>query len=164
MEECAHPSQIFGRLSPSDAGWLRIYALEQIARSREQMSDDIARELQVSSPTSILAQVCDTDSRAVLQHVCPERNARDFRVIVVRDAQWHRKEPTRTAQITLWDAMRMVFSEGGTPGDIREGQRFQVTNLQPSQPRAWMRPGPESVIYLVSKKNTRWTNIKSRKQ
>ena len=66
-------------------------------------------------------------------------------------------------QITVWDPMRMVFSEGGAPGDIREGQRFLVTNLEVNQPSAWMAPGPESMIYLVSKKSARWTNVRSRK-
>lgn len=98
-----------------------------------------------------------------MQYVCPPRSVRDFRVVVVKDARWERKEPTRTAQITLWDPLRMVFSDGGTPGDIREGQRFLVTNLQPNQLGAWMAPGPESVIYLVSKRNTRWTSVRSKK-
>ena len=66
----------------------------------------------------------------------------------------------RTAQITIWDPMRMVFSEGGDPGEIRAGQRFLVTNLGISQHNAWMAPGPESMVYLVTKRNARWTNIK----
>lgn len=69
----------------------------------------------------------------------------------------------RSAQITLWDPMRMVFSEGGSPGDIREGQRFLVTNLEVNQPNAWMDPGPEAMVYLVSKRAAMWTNIRSRK-
>ena len=47
MEECARPSQMFGRLSATDAGWLRIYTLEQITLSRERLGDDIERELRV---------------------------------------------------------------------------------------------------------------------
>ncbi|KAH9932032.1 uncharacterized protein BXZ73DRAFT_89984 [Epithele typhae] len=143
MEDCERPSQMFPRLSPEDASWLRRHALEQLERAREHLHDDIENEL---------------------RHVCPERNVRDFRVLVVRDARWEKREPTRTAQITLWDAMRMVFADGGAPGDVRAGQRFLVTNLQPNQPRAWMRRGEEgAVVYLVSKKNTTWTTIKGRK-
>ncbi|KAI0756270.1 hypothetical protein C8Q80DRAFT_1127651 [Daedaleopsis nitida] len=137
------PSQLSQRLSYMDAGWLHVHTQEQIRLAKERVNDDIERELQV---------LC-----------LPPRSVRDFRVVVVKDARWERKEPTRTAQITLWDPLRMVFSEGGTPGDIREGQRFLVTNLQPNQPGAWMAPGPESVIYLVSKRNTRWTNIRLNK-
>ena len=48
MEECTGPSQIFGRLSATDAGWLRIHTLEQVAQAQERLSDDIERELQVS--------------------------------------------------------------------------------------------------------------------
>ncbi len=69
----------------------------------------------------------------------------------------------RSTQITLGDPMRMVFSEGGTPGDIRDGQRFLVTNLEVNQPNAWMERGPEAMIYLVSKRTASWTNIRSRK-
>ncbi|RPD82278.1 hypothetical protein L226DRAFT_607431 [Lentinus tigrinus ALCF2SS1-7] len=136
------PSQLLDRLNYMDAGWLCLYTEDQIRLAKERIGDDIEREL---------------------QHACPPRSVRDFRVVVVKDARWTRKEPMRTAQITLWDPMRMVFSEGGSPGEIREGQRFLVTNLVPSQLNAWMAPGPESVVYLVSKKDARWTNIKSSK-
>ncbi|RDX51158.1 hypothetical protein OH76DRAFT_1555272 [Lentinus brumalis] len=136
-------SQLLYHLNYMDAGYLYLYTEDQIRLARERMGDDIERELQFA---------------------CPPRSVRDFRVVVVKDARWARKEPMRTAQITLWDPMRMVFSEGGSPGEIREGQRFLVANLEPSQPRAWMAPGPEAVIYLVSKKNARWTSIKSSKR
>ena len=48
MEECARPSQIFGRLNSTDAGWLRIYTLEQVEEAQQRLSDDIERELRVS--------------------------------------------------------------------------------------------------------------------
>ncbi|KAI0720072.1 hypothetical protein C8T65DRAFT_634775 [Cerioporus squamosus] len=145
VEQDSRPSasQLLYRLNYMDAGYLYLYTEDQIRLAKERMGDDIEKEL---------------------QYVCPPRSVRDFRVVVVKDAQWSRKEPMRTAQITLWDPMRMVFSDGGNPGEIREGQRFLVTNLEPSQPRAWMAPGPESVVYLVSKKNARWTSIKSSKR
>lgn len=144
-----------------DAGWLHVYTQDQIQLARERINDDIERELQVRRCSLYDPRLARSLWRA--QYACPPRTVRDFRIVVVKDARWHRKEPRRTAQVTLWDAMRMVFSDGGEPGDIRVGQRFFVTNLEPSQPSAWMTPGPESVIYLVSKKNARWTNVKARK-
>ncbi|TBU29846.1 hypothetical protein BD311DRAFT_660398 [Dichomitus squalens] len=136
------PRDFFDYLNYMDAGYLYIHTLDQIRLSKERLGEDIEREL---------------------QYICPPRNVRDFRVVVAKDARWCRKEPTRTVQITVWDPMRMVFSEGGSPGDIREGQRFLVVNLEVNQPSAWMAPGPGSVIYLISKKSTRWTNIRSSK-
>ncbi len=144
-----------------DAGYLYLYTEDQIRLARERMGDDIERELQVGFPSGCSHMRMLTSAA---QFACPPRSVRDFRVVVVKDARWARKELMRTAQITLWDPMRMVFSEGGSPGEIREGQRFLVANLEPSQPRAWMAPGPEAVIYLVSKKNARWTSIKSSKR
>ncbi|KAI1793117.1 hypothetical protein LXA43DRAFT_1060141 [Ganoderma leucocontextum] len=141
-EKSVRPSQMFDHLNYMDAGYLYMHTLDQIALAQERLNEDIEREL---------------------QHVCPPRNVRDFRVVVAKDARWRTKEPMRSAQVTLWDPMRMVFSEGGSPGDIREGQRFLVTNLEVNQPNAWMEPGPEAMIYLVSKRAARWTNIRSSK-
>ncbi|KAM5535834.1 hypothetical protein V8D89_010452 [Ganoderma adspersum] len=141
-EESTKPTHFFDHLNYMDGGYLYMYTLDQIALAKERLNDDIEREL---------------------QHICPPRNVRDFRVVVAKDARWRSKEPMRSVQITLWDPMRMVFSEAGIPGDIREGQRFLVTNLEVNQPNAWMDPGPEAMVYLVSKRVAMWTNIRSRK-
>ncbi len=116
------------------------------------------------------------------QDVCPPRNVRDFRVIVAKDARWRKKEPMRSVQITVWDPLKVVFTENGSPGEIKEGQRLlmrmkytaarpvsnllhphQITNLMPNQGNAWMAPAPGAEVYLVAKRTSRWTNIKSAK-
>ncbi|KAI9057745.1 hypothetical protein FKP32DRAFT_1321754 [Trametes sanguinea] len=142
MEDWARPSQAWDQLDEVTSGWLHVYCKQQADQAAARLDEDRAREL---------------------QEVCPPRNVRDFRVVVAKDACWRKKEPMRTAQITLWDPLKMVFSESGSPGEIKEGQRFLVTNLIPNQPAAWMVPAPGAVIYLVSKRTSRWTNIKSPK-
>ncbi|KAI0354580.1 hypothetical protein OH77DRAFT_1496552 [Trametes cingulata] len=142
MDGYARPSQAWDRMDAFTAGWLHVYCKQQADAAAARMGEDLEREL---------------------QEVCPPRNVRDFRVVVAKDARWRKKEPMRTAQITLWDPLKIVFSESGNPGEIKEGQRFLVTNLIPNQPNAWMAPGPEAVVYLVSKRTSRWTNIKSGK-
>ncbi|OSD03321.1 hypothetical protein PYCCODRAFT_1444654 [Trametes coccinea BRFM310] len=139
MENWARPSQAWDQLDEITSGWLHVYCKQQADQAAARLDEDRAREL---------------------QEVCPPRNVRDFRVVVAKDACWRKKEPMRTAQITLWDPLKMVFSESGNPGEIKEGQRFLVTNLIPNQPSAWMAPAPGAVIYLVSKRTSRWTNIK----
>lgn len=32
----------------------------------------------------------------------------------------------RSVQITVWDPLKVVFTENGSPGEIKEGQRFLV--------------------------------------
>ncbi|KAI0368834.1 hypothetical protein BV20DRAFT_968597 [Pilatotrama ljubarskyi] len=140
MEDYLRPSQAWDRIDALTAGWLHVYCKQQADAAAARMGEDLAREL---------------------QHACPPRNVRDFRVVVAKDARWRKKEPMRTAQITLWDPLKVVFSESGNPGEIKEGQRFLVTNLIPNQPDAWMVPAPDAEVYLVSKRTSRWTNIKS---
>ncbi|KAI8990626.1 hypothetical protein BD414DRAFT_514365 [Trametes punicea] len=142
MEDYKRPSQAWDRLDEMTAGWLHVYCKQQAELAAARLDEDRARQL---------------------QEVCPPRNVRDFRIVVAKDARWRKREPLRTAQITLWDPLKMVFSESGNPGEIKEGQRFLVTNLIPNQPSAWMAPGPGAVVYLVSKRTSRWTNIKSAK-
>ncbi|KAH9897778.1 hypothetical protein C8Q73DRAFT_779673 [Cubamyces lactineus] len=142
LEEWNRPSQAWDRIDFMTAGWLHIYCKQQADLAIARRDDDLAREL---------------------EEVCPPRNVRDFRVVVAKDARWRKNEPMRVVQITLWDPLKMVFSESGNPGEIKEGQRFLVTNLTPNQPGAWMTPGPGAVVYLLSKRTSRWTNIKSAK-
>jgi len=51
---------------------------------------------------------------------------KDFRVVVARDARTDRKPANRTAQITVWNVMGLVFEEGGEGGDFKVGQTFLV--------------------------------------
>ncbi|KAI0673760.1 hypothetical protein C8Q78DRAFT_1186090 [Trametes maxima] len=134
------PSQAWDTVNFMTAGYLERYCRQQADILTARIGEDVAREVEES---------------------CPARNVRDFRVVVAKDARWKKKEPMRTVQVTLWDPLKTVFSENGNPGEIKEGQRFMVTNLMPNQAGAWMPPGPEAVVYLVAKRNARWTNVRS---
>ncbi|CDO73012.1 hypothetical protein BN946_scf185007.g66 [Trametes cinnabarina] len=103
MEDWARPSQAWDQLDEMTSGWLHVYCKQQAELAASRLDEDRDREL---------------------QEICPPRNVRDFRVVVAKDTCWRKKEPTRTAQITLWDPLKMVFSESGSPGEIKEGQRF----------------------------------------
>ena len=54
---------------------------------------------------------------------------KDFRVVVARDARTDRKLANRTAQITVWNVMGLVFEEGGNGGDFKAGQTFLVRRI-----------------------------------
>lgn len=56
----------------------------------------------------------------------PPRDSRSFRVIVVRDARWNKREPFRSAQIYIWDILNFVQTEGGKPGHFDVGERYLV--------------------------------------
>ena len=62
----------------------------------------------------------------MLQALYPPRDVKDFRVVVARDARTDRKPANRTAQITVWNVMGLVFEEGGDGGDFKAGQTFLV--------------------------------------
>ncbi|KAI0828884.1 hypothetical protein BC628DRAFT_1408952 [Trametes gibbosa] len=140
MEDYLRPSQSWDRLDAFTSGWLHHYCKQQADLAAARMEDELEKEL---------------------RNACPPRNVRDFRVVIAKDARWRKKEPMRTIQITLWDPLKVVFSENGNPGEIKEGQRFLVTNLMPNQANSWMAPGPGAEVYLVSKRTSRWTNITS---
>ena len=64
------------------------------------------------------------------------------------------------AQITVWDALTAYVDENGVAGQFKEGQRFVVTNLLPTQMKAWMRRGEGSVVYLATRRDARWKRVK----
>ncbi|KAN0059845.1 hypothetical protein ACQY0O_008419 [Thecaphora frezii] len=58
----------------------------------------------------------------------------------------------RTVQLTVWDAASL--------GDgLREGARFVVTNLVPTQKRSWRRPDDAADVFLSTRRDTRWTRV-----
>ena len=114
----------------------------------------------------------------LLQSLFPPRDVKDFRVVITRDAHTDRKPANRTAQITVWNVMGLVFEEGGERGNFKVGQTFlvgrigapfsrtkflnhphQVSNLFPNQPGSWMNPSgnADGVVYLATGKRTHWT-------
>ena len=54
---------------------------------------------------------------------------RNFRIVIVRDAQTIRRPANRRAELTIWDVLGLVISEGAQPGAIEEGQRFRVRSV-----------------------------------
>ena len=93
----------------------------------------------------------------ILQALHPPRDVKDFRVVVARDARTDRKPANRTAQITIWNVMSLVFEEGGEGGNFKPGQTFLVRRLgtrslrrftnpqagvKPTSQPAWILDGP----------------------
>jgi len=94
-----------------------------------------------------------------LNSLYPPRDVKDFRVLIARDVHTDRRPANRTAQITVWNVMGLVFEEGGEGGEFKVGQTFLVSNLLPNQPRSWMNPSGDAdgVVYLATGKRTHWT-------
>jgi breast cancer 2 susceptibility protein len=63
------------------------------------------------------------------QDVCPPREVRNFRVMMVEDARAPEKTVQSQAQLTVWDVLSLSFAEGQKPGTFKEGQRFVVSTL-----------------------------------
>lgn len=64
--------------------------------------------------------------------------------------------------MTVWDVLTAYVDEYGVSGQFKEGQRFVVTNLVPTQGSAWMDPrAEEGVIYLASRRDTKWRKVKA---
>ncbi|EMD32562.1 hypothetical protein CERSUDRAFT_99292 [Gelatoporia subvermispora B] len=139
LEDNPNVNQFLSTLTSSQAGWLARHIRQQIDKEREGTRDEIERELDVT---------------------CPPRNVRNFRVVVFKDAQWRKRPPLRQVQLKIADVLSLHVGEGEAPGSFKEGQRFRVTNLMPEKQGAWMVPGPDSLIYLKTVQQTRWTRIK----
>ncbi|KAI6136380.1 hypothetical protein F5141DRAFT_24654 [Pisolithus sp. B1] len=136
-EDPAMAKKILSSTSPQDAGWLVRHIQDKNVQEREEAEREIERELEA---------------------LCPAREVKDFCVLVVKDAHTSRRPPNRTAQITVWDAVSLTTSEDSMKG-FETGQRYLVTNLIPTQPSAWMGRSAGSVVYLATKRNSRWTLI-----
>jgi len=96
-----------------------------------------------------------------LKTICPPREVRSFRILVVQDARTIRRPANRTALLTVWNVLQLNLAEGSSPGSFDCGQRFLVTNLLPIQHGAWMDCEPGSEVYLSTRQDTRWTMIKA---
>lgn len=105
LEDHQTALRTISQLRPSEAYWL-IKAIQQnLANEGERQHSEVEKELAV---------------------VCPPRNVRNFRVLVVRDARTGDKPSSRVAQLTVWDVESLVLSEGGQLGSFQVGQRFMV--------------------------------------
>ncbi|KAI0275230.1 hypothetical protein BC834DRAFT_851763 [Gloeopeniophorella convolvens] len=98
FDDCEYSSDTgptLRRVNRAEAGWLTRYARQRAEEELESLEADIDREL---------------------QSVCPPREVRNFRVLLMRDAR-----------VTAWDVLSLAF-DGSRPGDLKEGQRFQVSD------------------------------------
>ncbi|KAI0348271.1 nucleic acid-binding protein [Trametopsis cervina] len=151
LEEGPSANDVLKRVTATEAGWLARAIRDKIRKERECQGEDVSKELNVTG----------TDARSPwTQDLCPPREVRSFRVLVVRDATTRRRPSERSAQITVWDVLSAFVSEDGKAGLFKEGQRFVVTNLIPTQHSAWMPRGPDSVIYLATRRDSRWRRHK----
>ncbi|EIM83586.1 uncharacterized protein STEHIDRAFT_62664, partial [Stereum hirsutum FP-91666 SS1] len=131
--------QATAHLTNNQAGWLARYIHERSIKERESINEEIERDLKV---------------------ICPPRDVRNFRVLFMKDAHTDRRPSHRTAEITVWDVLSLSFDEGRQPGTFKEGQRFLVSNLLPSQHGAWMpTTGDDPHIYLSTRRDSRWRRL-----
>jgi breast cancer 2 susceptibility protein len=105
LENHEQASSVIARASPKEASWLSRYIREQCTREREMAGDRMEEEL---------------------RSICPPREVRNFRVLVVKDARETTRPGEHTAKLTVWDILASSFSEEGQMGAIEEGQRYLV--------------------------------------
>ncbi|KAH9170557.1 hypothetical protein EDB89DRAFT_1977284 [Lactarius sanguifluus] len=141
FDECEYSSDItpvLRRVSKAEAGWLARFTRDRVEKERETVELELERELQAA---------------------CPPREVRSFRVLLMRDARVTRRPARRVVELTCWDVLSLSF-DGATAGHFKEGQRFQITNLMPTQKSAWMdRHAEGSHVYVSSSKISRWTKF-----
>lgn len=57
--------------------------------------------------------------------MCPPREVRSFRVLLMRDARTTQRPAHRAVELTAWDVLSLSFDKA-PGGKFKEGQRFQV--------------------------------------
>ncbi|KAK0208723.1 hypothetical protein DFS33DRAFT_1380217 [Desarmillaria ectypa] len=140
LEEPEEAGKVISAISPTDAGWLVRRIRKQLEKDQENLMDEIEKEL---------------------ADICPPRDVRSFRVIVVKDARTQRRPGNRVAQLTVWDVLNVSLSEGRPAGSFEPGERCLVTHLQPTQVSAWMDCAPGAEIYVCTTRNTRWRKLRN---
>ncbi|KAL5533656.1 hypothetical protein ACEPAG_116 [Sanghuangporus baumii] len=127
------------QLGVDECGWLARY----LRRRSEKDKDNAAEEVE-----------CE------MNHLCPPREVRNFRIVQVRDARTLRRPANRIAHLCIWDVLSLCVSEGGKAGAIEPGQRFLMTNLVPMQQSCWMGRAKDDMIYLSTTRNSRFYRLK----
>ncbi|KAJ7070740.1 hypothetical protein C8F01DRAFT_392979 [Mycena amicta] len=131
LEDAAEAAQVLSRASGASAGWLARCITDRLEKDRERTMEEIEQELKT---------------------LCPPREVRNFRVLFVQDACTVRRTSTRTAQLTVWDALKYPV--------MGVGERHVVTNLRPTSLNAWM--GPDEMgaeIYLGCTQQSQWKRM-----
>jgi len=134
-------TRTIAQISAIEAGWLALHIRKQNEAARELIGEEIAKELKT---------------------ICPPRDVRAFRVLIVQDACTVRRPANRIAQLTVWDVLTLHLDEGSNKpgGGFDVAQRYMATNLMPQQQSAWMNCEPGSEVYLCTRRDTRWTRIR----
>ncbi|KAJ4485082.1 hypothetical protein C8J55DRAFT_36045 [Lentinula edodes] len=132
--------QVISQTKGSEAAWLARYIRERLEKDRERVKDELEKEV---------------------DDICPSRNVRSFRVIIVQDSRTSKFPSHRTAQLTIWDVMDLKLTEEKPRGYFEIGWRCRVTNLIPSSKAAWMGNEPDSQIFLVSTRVSKWQKLRS---
>ncbi|KAH8102418.1 hypothetical protein BXZ70DRAFT_928500 [Cristinia sonorae] len=132
-------NEIIKSASVHEAGWLARAIRAKVEKDRENLIDNMERELNQS---------------------CPPRQVRSFRVLVVHShvPPSSSRTHTRRAQLTVWDIDQLQMEEGESEG-IKPGQRFMVTNLVPTQMRSWTGVEGDGYVFLSTRRDSRWVRL-----
>ena len=79
-----------------------------------------------SSRYEFSCQLFGLSSTSFSQILCPPREVRSFRILVVQDARTIRRPANRTALLTVWNVLQLTLTEGSLAGSFECGQRFLV--------------------------------------
>ncbi|KAF8215873.1 hypothetical protein K438DRAFT_1659158 [Mycena galopus ATCC 62051] len=131
LEDPTGAAGVISRVSGSTAGWLARFIANRMEKERERAGEEIDQEL---------------------KRVCPPREVRNFRVLIVQDACTRRRAANRSAQLTVWDVV-------GLGDSLEVGKRYLATNLVPTAQNSWMDCGAGSEIYLSTRRDSRWKRL-----
>jgi hypothetical protein len=121
-EYASDASSVLRRVNKGEAGWLARFARERVQQERETLELGLEKELQVNVG---LSHATTHSHRGWCQSVCPPREVRSFRVLLMRDIHTTRRPAHRAVELTVWDVLSLSFDEAAG-GRFKEGQRFQV--------------------------------------
>ncbi|TIA86186.1 hypothetical protein E3P99_03756 [Wallemia hederae] len=82
------------------------------------------------------------------------RRVRNFRILRVEDSNKMRTEGT-SAQLHVWDAI--TLNE-----DFKQGQRFKITNCNPTKVKQWPLSGNKKEVFLSTRRNSRFFQVYNR--
>ncbi|KAJ7269415.1 hypothetical protein B0H12DRAFT_1208887 [Mycena haematopus] len=147
LEDPARAAGVMSRVSGSTAGWLARFISNRMEKDRERVEEEIDQELKVMPSRNLMFV-----KLTAIQRVCPPREVRNFRVLIVQDACTCRRAANRSAQLTVWDVV-------GLEDKLEVGLRYLATNLVPTAQNSWMDCGAGSEIYLSTRRDSRWKKV-----